>query len=289
MEIRQLKHFISVAEHGHFTHAANSLNIAQPALSISIKKFEQQLGVELFSRKDRKVELTQEGIVLMEHAKRILQQVEDAKLAIDELLGLEKGEVRLGAPSMMGSYFFPEIIMAFKSKYPQLKLVLIDAGTQSIREMLLSGELDIGVILERDVPEELETDHLLKAEMLAVIGDTHELADKSSITYEEFFSQDLVMFKPGYFHRDYIDQASQQYGHSLKLSYETNLLTMILSIVKREFAVTALLDLVTHHEQGIKGIPFQERIYLDLALAWRKDGYQSNADRAFIEFIKRYV
>jgi len=289
MELRQLKHFLAVAQYGHFTHAAKSLNIAQPALSISIKKFEQLLGVPLFTRSDRKVELTQEGQVLMQHATKILQQVDDAKLAINEMIGLEKGEVRLGAPSMMGSYFFPEIIMAFKSQYPKLKLVLVDAGTQSIREMLLSGELDIGVILEKDVPEELETDHLLRCEMLAVTGEGHPFANKPSISFSEFFSQDLVMFKPGYFHRDYIDKASKQYDHTLKLSYETNLLTMILNIVKREFAVTALLDLVTEYEKGIVGTPFQEKIYLDLALAWRREGYQSKADRAFIDFVKRFV
>ncbi|MGC9492467.1 LysR family transcriptional regulator, partial [Vibrio genomosp. F10] len=131
METRHLKHFVKVAELGHFTMAAKALHIAQPALSISIKKFEQQLGVVLFKRQDRKVELTHEGKVLLEHAKRILQQLDDAKLAMDELIGLEKGEVRLGAPSMMGSYFFPEILMAFKSHYPNLKLTLVDAGTQS--------------------------------------------------------------------------------------------------------------------------------------------------------------
>ncbi|MCL9783171.1 LysR family transcriptional regulator [Vibrio sp. S4M6] len=289
MEVRQLKHFLAVAECGHFTQAAKLLNIAQPALSISIKKFEQQLGVSLFNRAERRAELTQEGHVLLTHAKKILQQIDDAKLAIDELVGLKKGEVRLGAPSMVGSYFFPEIIMAFKSHYPQLTLILIDAGTQSIREMLLNGELDIGVIIDQDVPDELETDHLLNCEMLAVMGEQHALANRSSITFSDFFDQELVMFKPGYFHRDYMDRASRRYGHELKLSYETNLLAMILNIVKREFAVTALLDLVTEHEKGIKGIPFEDRIYLDLALAWRKDGYQSMADRAFIDFVKQYV
>lgn len=115
MDSRHLKHFVAVAELGHFTKAAKELHIAQPALSISIKKFEQQLGVELFRREERSITLTDEGKVLFEHAKRVLQQIDDAKLAIDELRGLEKGEVRLGAPSMMGSYFFPQVLMAFKS------------------------------------------------------------------------------------------------------------------------------------------------------------------------------
>ncbi|WGV99149.1 LysR family transcriptional regulator [Vibrio sp. YMD68] len=289
METRHLKHFVKVAELGHFTMAAKALHIAQPALSISIKKFEQQLGVVLFKRQDRKVELTHEGKVLLDHAKRILQQLDDAKLAMDELIGLEKGEVRLGAPSMMGSYFFPDILMAFKSHYPNLKLTLVDAGTQSIRKMLLDGELDIGVIVNNDIPEDLDTDYLVTGEMVAVVSETHPLAQNSSMSYSEFFQHELVMFKPGYFHREFIDRVSIENQFTPQFSFETNLIPMILNIVKREFAITALLKLVTDNEQGVVGIPFEEPVKIDLALAWRKDGYQSKADRTFIDFVKQYV
>ncbi|MCK6265136.1 LysR family transcriptional regulator [Vibrio sp. ZSDE26] len=289
MDSRQLRHFAMVAQHGHFTMAAKALNIAQPALSISIKKFEQQLGVVLFKRQDRKVELTHEGKVLLEHAKRILQQLDDAKLAMDELIGLDKGEVRLGAPSMMGSYFFPEILMAFKSRYPKLKLTLVDAGTQSIRDMLLAGELDIGVIVNKDIPSELDVDHLMMGEMVAVVSEDHSLAQNQSISYPEFFEHELVMFKPGYFHRDFIDKVSRDGDYDLKFSFETNLIPMILNIVKREFAISALLNLVTNHEPGVVGIPFEEPVKMDLVLAWRKEGYQSKADKTFIDFVKQYV
>jgi len=289
VESKHLKHFVAVADYEHFTKAAKALHIAQPALSISIKKLEQELGVELFRREDRQVSLTDEGRVLYDHAKRVLQQLEDAQLAIDELKGLEKGEVRLGAPSMMGSYFFPEVLMAFKSRYPHLKLTLVDAGTRSIRQMLLDGELDIGVINDENVPDDLETDHLLTSEMVAVVSREHELAERNALTFDEFFEHELVMFKPGYFHRDFVENQAMQCGKEMLFSFETNLLPMILSIVKHEFAITALLELVTQHEQQVIGIPFNPRVKLDLALAWRKDGYLSIADKAFIEFVKQYT
>ncbi|MCG9597343.1 LysR family transcriptional regulator [Vibrio sp. Isolate25] len=289
MDSRYLKHFVSVAEHGHFTMAAKALHIAQPALSISIKKFEQQLGVELFRREERQITLTDEGKVLYEHAKRVLQQIDDAKLAIDEMRGLEKGEVRLGAPSMMGSYFFPQVLMAFKTHYPNLKLTLIDAGARSIRKMLLNGELDIGVIDDENVPDDLETDHLLNVEMVAVVGPEHPFAEKKSISFTEFFEHELVMFKPGYFHRDFVESKARQYEKKMNFSFETNLLPMILSIVKHEFAITALLKLVTEHEKDVVAVPFDDPVNLRLSLAWRKDGYLSIADRTFIEFVKQYV
>lgn len=289
MDTRHLKHFVSVARNESFTQAAKALHIAQPALSISIKKFEQQLGVVLFKRDERKVTLTHEGMVLLEHATRILQQIEDAQLAMDELKGLVKGEVRLGAPSMMGSYFFPQIVMAFKSHFPNLKMTIIEAGSQSIRHMLLSGELDIGVILNHDLPPDLEIDPLLSSQMVAVVGNEHGLAQRTQIRFDEFFEHELVMFKPGYFHREFIDKVCKEHKFNANFSFETNLLPMILSIVKHEYAITALLELVTDNEPEVTAIPFEPPVWLDLALAWRKDGYLSNADRTFIEFVKQYV
>ncbi|MDN3610148.1 LysR family transcriptional regulator [Vibrio ostreicida] len=289
MDSRQLRHFVAVADFGHFTLAAKSIRIAQPALSISIKKFEQQLGVELFRRQERQITLTDEGQVLYEHAKRILQQIDDAKLAIKELRGLEKGEVRLGAPSMMGSYFFPAVLMAFKTHYPKLKLSLIDAGSRSIRQMLLDGELDIGVIDEENVPDDLDTDHLLDVEMVAVVGPEHPLARQDKVSFDEFFNHELVMFKSGYFHRDFVENKAREYNKTINLSFETNLLPMILNIVKHEFAITALLRLVTEHEKEVVAIPFEKGVNFRLSLAWRRGAYLSIADRTFIEFVKQYV
>lgn len=289
MDSRQLKYFVAVADKGSFTHAAQQVHIAQPALSIAIKKLEQQLGVTLFKRGDRKVSLTHEGDVLLEHARRILQQIDDAQLAMDELKGLVKGEVRLGAPSMMGSYFFPPIIMAFKTQFPDLKMTVIDAGTQSIRKMLLAGELDIGVILNQDVPEDLATDPLLSSPMVAVVGQQHELAHRTQINFKQFFEHPLVMFKTGYFHREFIDNVCKKQNCQAEISFETNLLPMILAIVKQEYAITTLLQLVTDNEPEVKAIPFSPPVQIDLALAWRKEGYLSNADRTFIEFVKQYI
>lgn len=289
MDSRQLKYFVAVSDYGHFTKAAKALRIAQPALSIAIKKFEAQLGLQLFERGDKQISLTQEGKVLYDHAVGILRQMKDAELAMNELIGLEKGEVRLGAPSMMGSYFFPEILMAFKHKYPNLKLTLVDAGTQSIRSMLMNGELDIGVIVNQDVPDDLEVDPLICAEMVAVVGQEHPFANKESIRIEEFLSQELVMFKPGYFHREFVDEASKTHQITPQFSFETNLLPMILNIVKHEYAITALLKLVTDNESDVCAVSFTPKVELDLALAWRKHGYQSIADKTFIEFIKESV
>ena len=288
MNTRLLTYFVKLVETENFTRAAEQLHIAQPALSVAIKKLEQQLDLPLFHRNERKVTLTHEGEVLLEHARLILQQINDANIAMAELKGFEKGEVKLGVPSMLGSYFFPEILMAFKRKYPNLKLTIIEAGTQSIRQMLLDGELDLGVIHNENVPERLETEHLVTSQMVAVVSEQHPLALQPSIKFEDFFKEDLVMFKAGYFHREFIDEICEKYHFEPKISFETNLLPMMLNIVRHDFSISALLELVTEHEKGVVAIPFQEPVHLNIAMAWRKNGYLSLADRAFLEFVNEY-
>ena len=287
MDTRLLTYFTQLAETKNFTRAAKQLHIAQPALSIAIKKLEQELELTLFYRNERKVTLTQEGEVLLIHAKQILQKIDDATLAMKELRGLEKGEVRFGVPSMLGSYFFPQILMGFKSHYPNLKLTIVEAGTQSIRQMLLDGELDLGVIINQAVPESLQTEHLLRSQMVAVVSEQHDFANKQELSFEDFFRQELVAFKPGYFHREMLDLVCEQHNLTPNISFETNLLPMILQIIRHDFAITALLELVTEHEAHLIPIPFAEPIQLDLAMAWRKQGYLSLADRTFIEYVKQ--
>lgn len=286
MDTRLLKYFVAVAEHQNITHAAKALYIAQPALSVAIKKLESQLELELFRRNDRKIALTNEGEVLLTHAKLILQQIDDATLAMKELRGLEKGEVRLGVPSIMGTYYFPDVLMAFKSRYPKLKLTMVEAGAQSIQKMLLDGEIDLGITQVRNLPEDLDSDHLLRSQMVAVVSPEHEFSTKETLSFKEFFSQELVMFKQGYFHRERLDSICKQENLTADFSFETNLLPVILKIVKRDFAISALLELATANEPDIVSIPFSEPIFLDISIAWRKKGYLSRADRTFLEFVK---
>lgn len=287
MNTKALHYFVVVAEMGSFSRAAEILHIAQSALSVSIKKLETSVGLTLLHRHEKGVQLTDEGTRLYHHAKDILQKIEDATLEMQELNGLVKGEVRLGVPSMMGSYFFPDILMAFKQRYPDLKLTIIDAGTQSIRKMLLDGELDLGVILNENVPDSLDIEPLIEDDMLVVVSPQHEFAERSAISIDDFFSQELIMFKKGYFHREMVDKLCVEHGFEPNISIETNLIPMILKVVQKDFAIGALLRLVTEQEKGVIGIPFETPITLKIGMAWRKSGYLSVADKAFMEFTKQ--
>ncbi len=285
MDIKHLRYFKTVADLRSFTQAAERLYIAQPAISMAIRKLEQELDLVLFHRKDRKVSLTDEGQRLYDHAVRILQASEDALLEMRELKGLLKGEVRVGIPSMLGSYHFPPILMAFRHRYPQLNLTIIDGGAGKLQQLLEQGELDLAVIVDQSTPPTLESTLFLREQMMVVCPRDHPFAELKSLTPEALFAEELVMFNSGFFHRNVVDKLSAEAGISPKISVETNLIPLIKSIVKQGFAISTLLEMVIKDEPDLVARPFNPAVWLDLSIAWRREGYLSQANRTFVDFV----
>ncbi|TVQ69782.1 MAG: LysR family transcriptional regulator [Oceanospirillales bacterium] len=289
MNLKHLRYFVRVAELGSFTAAAEQLKLAQPAVSMAIQKLEQTLEISLFHRHDRQISLTDEGRELLMHARRVLMAAEEAEHAMQELSGLKRGEVRIGIPGMLGSYYFPPILMAFRHRYPDLQISVIEAGTRKLQQMLLSGEIDIGVIVEDSASTELELCPFLREEMMVVMADDHPLAECTRISPSDFFAQELVLFKEGYFHREVINRLLQETGLQPHIGFETNLIPLIKQIVKQGFGISTLLQMVIRDEPALVARPFEQPVILDLSLAWRKGGYLSRANRTFIDFLEDQI
>ncbi|MFZ1386107.1 MAG: LysR family transcriptional regulator [Thiolinea sp.] len=285
MDLKQLRYFHEIVRLGSFTRAAESLHVAQPAISVSIRKLEAELELQLFQRHDRKVSLTAEGERLWVHAQRILQAAADARLEMQELKGLSKGEVRVGIPGMMGSYYFPPILMAFRHRYPHLSLQVIEGGTSQLQQMLETAELDLAVIVRDFLPDELEARVILREEMRVVVGLEHPLAQQTSVSIDEFFKEELVLFRQGYFHRKVVDRLAAEVGVKPLLGFETNLIPLIKSIIKQGFGISTLLAMALENDPDLVDLPFAEPVWLDLCIAWRREGYLSRANQAFVDFL----
>ncbi len=285
MNSKQLRYFHEVARLQSFSKAAETLHIAQPAISMSIQKLERQLDIRLFHRNDRKIRLTDEGQRLFRHAGIILKNMDDAESEMRELKGLTQGSVRIGIPSMLGSYYFPPILMAFKHLHPELNLEVIEGGTWQLQQMVEHGELDLGVIVSEFVPETLHTELFLQEQMLVTVSKDHRFATQQSVTYQDFFSEELVMFQEGYFHRKIVDRIAAHTGAKPNIGFETNLIPLIKSIVKQGFGISTLLGMVIEEDDDLIALPFSQPVWLDLSIAWNKDRYLSQANQAFVRFM----
>lgn len=285
MDLRKLHIFNTVASTGSFTLAAQKLHMAQPAVSIAVRKLEEELELLLFHRQDKRIHLTTEGEALLRHSDSILESVRLAQVEMNELKGLLKGEVRVGIPNTLGSYYFPETLMAFKSRYPDLKLTVIEGGAREIQQQVNKGTLDIGILVLDHVPETLETQFLFREEMVVAVSVDHPFAKLKSIELSDFFAEDLVLYKAGFFHREYVDRLSQEAGLPIKLGFETNLITLNSTIVKKGFGITNFLRGVVEQDAELAAVSFAKPAWLEFCIAWKRDGYLSHAERQFVGFL----
>lgn len=284
MDLRQLKFFLGVAACESFTKAAEQLHIAQPALSISIKKLEEELDVILFNRRDRRISLTAEGEALFRHAQGILQGVSNAKQEIADLRGLLKGEVRVGLTPMLSSFFFPKIISSFTLSHPGLKISISGDSAWSIQRKIESGELDIGVIAGA-VPCCLDSHHLLREEIVACVYPEHPFAGRKKVPLCELLGEPLIHYKEGYHLRELIDEQCTREGITPAVVAESNLYSLIRSLVKEKLGLAFFLKMVVACDAEVAAISCNPPLFVDLHIAWKKKSYLSKANRAFIDFL----
>jgi DNA-binding transcriptional LysR family regulator len=285
MDLRQLKVFVEVVRQGSFTRAAEKLHIAQPAVSISIRKLEEELELTLLNRQEKRVTLTAEGESLLRHAERLLDNLAAAEIEMAELRDLSHGEVRIGIPPMMSSYYFPLIIRRFREVYPNLRLSVLGEGTASIQRMISKGEIDMGVITGRSLLDGLESQHFLREEIVACVPLDHPLAGRDSISLDEFMNEPLILFKEGYYMRELMDELMSGVDRQPRVVFETNLFSLVRSLIKQELGISTFLRMVVSGDEELAAVSFAPPLHLDLLIAWKKERNLSRANRAFIDFL----
>ena len=285
MDLRQLRYFLEVAKTGSFTRAAEALHIAQPAISMAVKKLESELDLVLFNRQDKKVSLTAEGEVFLPHAQRIVDDLKAAEMEMSELKGLTKGEVRLGIPPMISAYFFPDIIRDFKRNYPKLHLSVFGEGAWRIQKMIGQGELDMGVVAGGSFPDTLEVRRFLREEIVICVPPDHPFAARQSVPLEQFIKEPLVFYKEGYYIREYFLETLRESGETPNIVFETNLFSLVKSLVRNGTGISIFLRMVVTSDPDVVAVSFDPPLYLDLLIAWKKHTYLSRANRAFVEFL----
>ena len=167
MELRQLRYVVAVADHRHFTRAAASVPVAQPALSHQVKLLEQELGVELFERSRSGVRLTEAGEIFLLRARRALAEMDAAREEIAALKGLTTGRLVLGAMQALAGLDLPRLIAAFHAAHPGVDVSLREDSTRDMLTMAARGEIDLAIAaLDVERPAGLEVAPLVREPVL---------------------------------------------------------------------------------------------------------------------------
>ncbi len=286
MDLRQLEYFRMVSELNNITKAAEKLGVTQPSITVAIKKLEDELGIILFNRNQKKNSLTSEGKVFLKRVENILNEIDDAKKEMSDLQGLDKGLISLGIPMMVGSYLFPNIFSCFKKEFPNIDFSIVEDGSREIVNLLEHGNLDLGIVLLNDIPESLDTITIQENELVACLPLHHPLANKSKITIEDLKNEKLILFGENTFHRKVIVDLFKEKNYEPNIIISSSQIRTIHSLILNEMGITFLLDFIAKKLPDIVIIPLEHSINIKIALAWNKTKYTSLASKAFINYIK---
>lgn len=286
MELRQLEYFQMASRLKNITRAAERLNVSQPNITVAIKKLEAELGIQLFDRSQKQLSLTPEGTIFLNRIELALRNIQDAVLEVNDYKQLQKGTIKIGIPSMIGAYLFPRIFSSFQHLYPHLDIYLYEEGSMTIREQLERDELDFGIVILSDASSSLQLLPMARNQIVACVPEEHSLAQKNSININDISEADLIMLKEGSFLRYMVLNKLKMANISPNIVLESNQIETIKGLVSTNVGISFLLDFIVKGTPGIKILPFEDPIYVDLGLAWKKERYISKAAQSFIDFCK---
>lgn len=291
MDVRSLRTFIAIVENKGFAHAAVALNYSQPTISAHIAALEDELGVDLFYRDRRPVELTPPGAALLPHARVILNQMEEARGDVLDFLKAKRGIVRLGTYASATAGYIPKLLEQFHAIYPLIEIQLVELGGVYMEQAALSG--DVNLFLRQSTPPLSASifDHrpLWREDFKVVLWPGHELADiPGPISPSELLNRPLIM--TGRYHTDAI--LTHPFWHRLgqppKLAFEVSHPQSLFELVRAKLGTgvtTALAVHVSRTEELLIRAIADETAVRDVNLYWTRDRVLPPASELLKTFI----
>ena len=284
MELHQLEYFVAVAEEASFTRAAGRVHVAQPGVSAQVRRLESELGQQLLDRSGRSVRLTEVGSAVLPFARAALDAVASARLAVDELAGLVRGQVTVGMVSGCALPILAELLAGFHHRYPGVAISLVEDNSDRLAERLRDGQLDLALIgWAGETPEWLDTIVVVDEELVAAVHPAHPLADAATtaIPVGKLRDLPLVSLPRGTGVRAALDAACAEAGFAPRIVFEASALPMVVELATRGLGLAVVPASIPNGPRilRITDPPIRSR----LELAWNPAPSANPAARALVE------
>jgi DNA-binding transcriptional LysR family regulator len=290
MELRQLRYFVIVAEELNVTRAAKLLQMAQPPLSQQMHHLEQELGVTLFHRVRRRIELTEAGQVFLEEARRTLAQAEHARWMAQRAQRSEIGRLVMGFVSEATYDLLPAMLQAYRARFPQVEVVLHEMTTTQQVQALQKGSIHLG-LLRPPIAEAGLSLHVIRQEPFVSVLPAHaRFAGEERLSLLALAEEPFILFpraiSPGIY--DQVIGLCNQAGFSPQIVQEATELHTILGLVAVDIGVSLLPASVRLlRSQGVfYRVLDQTATQARTALAWRQDS-RSSVVAAFLDIARQ--
>lgn len=255
-DLADLRAFVAVAEIGRFGAAAQTLHISQPALSRRIEKLESALGVRLFDRTTRRVQLTAIGRSFSRKAADLLDGLEGTLLGITEVAASRQGEVTLACLISLAPSLLPQIVRKYAERFPGVRVRIIDADANNVLAAVASGEAEFGIDVLGTRELNVDFQPLRRERFIAVLQRTHRLAERKSIRWSELGNERLMTIDKTNVSRLLIDDALASATRRPYWMFEARLSSTLISLAEAGLGVAIVPELsVAYPHSGLVAIP----------------------------------
>lgn len=293
MTLQQLAYFVAVADVRSFTRAADVVGVAQPTLSRQLRALERDLGAPLVDRggRDGPV-LTPAGEAVLPLARRMLADMDSARTAVAEIVGLRRGRVRVGATPSLCIGVLADVLRVFHERYPDIRLELVEGGSQPLVRTLVRGELDVALVIvpPAGVDPALHATPLLRERLsVASPASGRPPSSRGSMGIRDLARRSLVVPRQGYDLREATLQAFAEAGVEPRFAVQGGEMDAVLRLVEAGTGVAVVPDLVFAGRPRLRRTVLTPPLYRTVALARRADLAPTPAVQAFRDTLLAFL
>jgi len=293
VELRQLQHFVAVAEEQHFTRAAQRVNIVQSALSSSIRALEEELEAKLFVRSTRQVRLTAAGRVFLEKVRVALDAVRDARNSVAALQGLKRGTLSIGTVQSLPAFLdLPSHLARFHAQYPDVEVRLCQGSASHLLEKIETGRLDLAILPLCEPSTGIATLMIACEALVLICAPDHPLADRTNVPLAALAGEPFVDFEPAWGTRRLVDRGFAESGLERHIAFEVSDLDTLIGLVSRGLGVALVPEAVAQARRPCVGIAelagpdmCWELVVAYPATSQEQNGPADPAPRAFLDML----
>ena len=291
MTLQQLQYVLATIEHGSFSAAAGALHLAQPSLSEQVRRLEAELGVTLFARMGRGLQLTEAGRALRPHAEAALAAADAARDSVSEVRELRGGTATFGTFGTARTYLGSDLVEDFRRSHPRVRVRVVGQNSSETAEAIRAGELEAGLVALPVDDRGLSIRPAMSDEILYASADPAAL--RHAMTIERLAGAPLILSEASWGSEDptrrQLVELAQLAGVTIEPQIEVEDVEVALELAGRGLgdAIAARGVLRQHAQPQLGWVPFAEPIYDTFAFAWRREAQLSPATREFMTFAER--
>jgi DNA-binding transcriptional LysR family regulator len=292
MELRQLEYFVAVAGELNFSRAAQRIHVVQSALSASVGRLENELGVELFDRSKRQIMLTAPGEVFLQHAREVIHTAQRARSSVADYRDQLAGTVTLGTLMSWGALDLAAVLEEFRRVHPLVTVQLRQSLTGSAGHLdaIADGKMDLALVsLSSSTSRLVAVRELTHEPMVFVCESSHALAGRRHVQLADLDGHDFIQFPRGWGIRQRLDAGFDAAGVQPTSAYEVADYAIAAELVRHRLAATILPISAANRFPDLRVIPLSPPLTWTLYLASAESQTTGGAVKALVDTISRYV